>query len=81
MTIKFNLDLITLDAHYTSANEAIEAAGNLLLTNELCNQNYVHAMQNTYQQFGSYIVLDNGLAMPHARPEHGALTTGFCIIT
>ncbi|MFQ9623996.1 MAG: PTS sugar transporter subunit IIA, partial [Enterobacteriaceae bacterium] len=42
---------------------------------------YITAMLDVYKDFGPAIVIDSGLAMPHARPEKGAIRTGFSLIT
>ncbi|OCG27309.1 hypothetical protein A9G11_12910 [Gilliamella sp. wkB108] len=81
MNIIFNSSLITLDVDCQTAEQAIERAGELLVKAQLCTDDYVSAMKQVYQNFGAYIVLDNAIAMPHARPEHGAKATGFSIIT
>ncbi|EIW0691794.1 PTS transporter subunit EIIA, partial [Klebsiella pneumoniae] len=38
-------------------------------------------MLTVYEDFGAAIVIDDGIAMPHARPEKGALQTGFSLVT
>lgn len=60
---------------------AVRAAGQLLVDNQWARPEYVDAMLRTVKELGAYIVLAPGLAMPHARPEHGALQVGFSAIT
>ena len=39
-------------------------------------------MLTVYEDFGAAIVIDDGIAIPpHARPEKGALQTGFSLVT
>jgi len=42
---------------------------------QACDEQYIDEMIAVYHEFGSIIVLDDGVAMPHARPEKGALKT------
>lgn len=60
---------------------AVRAAGRLLVDNQWARPEYIDAMLRTVKELGAYIVLAPGLAMPHARPEHGALQVGFSAIT
>jgi len=52
----------------------------LLYQAQACNEQYIDAMVEVYHEFGSIIVLDTGIAMPHARPEKGALKTAFSVV-
>ena len=61
--------------------EAIELAGSLLARRQICSAEYVNEMLTVYEDFGAAIVIDDGIAMPHARPEKGALQTGFSLVT
>lgn len=73
-------DLIRTDVECSSPEEAIRIAGELLCRNQLSQADYTKAMIECYEEFGSYIVLTDGIAMPHARPEKGAIGSGYCII-
>ncbi|AST78702.1 PTS sugar transporter subunit IIA [Citrobacter farmeri] len=81
MDIIFNPGLITLKQNISSPEQAIELAGSLLVRQNICRPEYVSEMVKVYRDFGSAIVIDYGLAMPHARPEKGALLTGFSLVT
>ena len=63
--------LVELDVEVTSSNEAIEAAGALLVNEKAVDQTYVEAMLQSYQKNGPYFVLAPKIALPHARPEDG----------
>ncbi|UXY08746.1 PTS sugar transporter subunit IIA [Kosakonia sp. ML.JS2a] len=65
---------IQLDHPANTPEQAILAAGNALLASDACTESYVQAMVDNFHQFGPYFVIAPGLAMPHARPEQGALT-------
>ncbi|UFJ41772.1 PTS sugar transporter subunit IIA [Brevibacillus humidisoli] len=64
-------DVVLLDAEANSAEEAIRLAGDLLVKAGKVAPEYVEAMVKGYQDIGPYIVLAPGIAIPHARPEHG----------
>lgn len=66
-------EAIQLDCEAASAEEAILAAGRALFASGACNEEYIQAMIANYREFGPYFVIAPGLAMPHARPEQGAL--------
>ncbi len=50
---------------------AIRLAAEPLLADGSIEPSYVDAMIATVEELGFYIVLDDDLAMPHARPEAG----------
>lgn len=61
--------------------EAIDAVGALLIEGGACTPEYVTAMAAGVEEFGPYIVVAPGVAIPHARPESGALVQGSAVIT
>lgn len=81
MEIIFDPSLIALKQNISRAEEAIELAGSLLAVRQICSAEYVTEMLTVYEDFGAAIVIDDGIAMPHARPEKGALQTGFSLVT
>jgi PTS system ascorbate-specific IIA component len=60
---------------------AIQAAGGLLVEHGVCTPGYVAAMIQAMHDLGPYSVLAPGLALAHARPEAGMLTTGISLVT
>lgn len=60
---------------------AIRAAGALLTSRGIAEPRYTDAMIATAEELGPYIVIAPGLAMPHSRPEHGALRSGMALVT
>lgn len=75
-----NREAILLDSVAASADEAILAAGNALLASGACTEEYVQAMLANYHELGPYFVIAPGLAMPHARPEQGALQAQLSVV-
>lgn len=80
MKIYFDQHLLSLNDSFPSPEDAIRYAGKLLRQAQACNEQYIDEMVAVYNEFGSIIVLDDGIAMPHARPEKGALKTAFSVV-
>jgi mannitol operon transcriptional antiterminator len=79
-------DLLTKDVIRTQVDvndweEAVTQCGELLVATGAAQDIYVSAMIQSVKTIGPYIVIAPGIAMPHARPEDGALRSGFSLIT
>ena len=59
--------------------EAIDFSMASLLANHYVNANYIQAIKDSTINNGPYYILAPGVAMPHARPECGALKTGMSL--
>ena len=59
--------------------EAVEASGKLLVSVGAAEEGYVAAMVRTTEELGPYAVLAPGVAIPHARPEDGAVRVGLSL--
>lgn len=59
---------------------ALRLVAQPLLEENIIEARYVEAMIQTVLELGDYIVLVPKVAMPHARPESGALGTGVSIV-
>ncbi|MCM7078482.1 PTS mannitol transporter subunit IIA [Enterobacter roggenkampii] len=59
--------------------EAIDFSMSSLLQNHYINAAYVEAIKTSTVTNGPYYILAPGVAMPHARPECGALKTGMSL--
>ncbi|SUO93102.1 Ascorbate-specific phosphotransferase enzyme IIA component [Suttonella ornithocola] len=46
-----------------------------------CTEQYIRAIEESIERFGSYVVIAPGVAIPHARVEKGSLKTGASIVT
>ncbi|MGI6365569.1 MAG: PTS sugar transporter subunit IIA [Bacillota bacterium] len=73
-TILLKIDLQTPE-------EVIRAAGRALFEGGYVQERYIDSMVNNYLKNGPYFVLAPGLALPHGRPEDGALKTGMSVVT
>jgi mannitol/fructose-specific phosphotransferase system IIA component (Ntr-type) len=72
-----------IDLHYLAENRdtAVRRSGELLVKSGLATESYIDGMLKNVEINGTYIVIAPGIAMPHARPEEGALDVGFSIVT
>lgn len=55
--------------------------GKLLLQDGLIEERYIDAMIKSIEENGPYIVMAEGVAIFHARPEDGVKETGMSLIT
>lgn len=64
-------EVIELDVRVNSWEDAIRAAGKLLVNIDAVDEAYVDSMVTCVNDMGPYIVIGPGIAMPHSRPEDG----------
>ncbi|MDR2021884.1 MAG: PTS sugar transporter subunit IIA [Hungatella sp.] len=74
-------DLIKAKFEAASRDKAVKESGRLLVDKGLADESYIQAMLKNVEVNGTYIVISPGIAMPHARPEEGALDIGLSIVT
>ena len=60
--------------------EAIFQSGDLLVSNKKVTSEYVHEMIELVEKHGPYIVLEEGIAMPHAGISENVLETGISLL-
>ena len=58
---------------------AIRAVGKLLVEDGAVEERFVDAMIRVAKEFGPYIVVAPGIALPHARPEDGVINASIAI--
>ncbi|RLG85827.1 MAG: hypothetical protein DRO39_04620 [Thermoprotei archaeon] len=73
-------DMIEVGVEVSTWEDAVRAAGSLLVRGGVAREEYVEAMIRTVKELGPYAVIAPGVAIPHARPEDGALRVGFSIV-
>lgn len=73
-------EMIALDVPAPGWEEAVRAAGALLVQAQRVENRYVDAMVDTAKRLGPYIVLGPGFALPHSRPESGVLRLGMSLV-
>ncbi|WP_314011618.1 PTS sugar transporter subunit IIA [Pseudostreptobacillus hongkongensis] len=60
--------------------EAFNILGKNMLRHKSITQEYIVEMINMVEKIGPYMVIDDGIALPHAKPEHGVLKTDVSIL-
>ena len=73
--------LVTLNATVVDWQEAVSLACGLLEKHGYVENRYIEATLDAVRNIGPYIVFAPGIAIPHARPEDGALKTGISLVT
>jgi PTS system ascorbate-specific IIA component len=63
---------VALEVSVNGWEDAVRAAGRMLLDCGAVEERYIEAMVETAKELGPYIVIAPGIAIPHARPEDGA---------
>ncbi|AQS05470.1 PTS sugar transporter subunit IIA [Clostridium beijerinckii] len=76
----FNKKTIELNVEVNDWIDAIRFCGSLFVKNGNTEAKYTDAMINTVKNMGQYIVIEKGIAMPHARPEDGVKKIGMGLI-
>ncbi|MDC7221160.1 MAG: PTS sugar transporter subunit IIA [Spirochaetales bacterium] len=61
--------------------DAIVKGGQVLVEKGAATQEYLTTIVKKIKDNGPYIVIAPGIAMPHARPEEGALALGYGLVT
>lgn len=78
-------DLLTQDNiqftnKHLSWEEAIALAAKPLIDNASIETTYIDAMVNRIKEFGPFVDLGMGIALPHARPEEGVNKVGMAFL-
>lgn len=60
--------------------EAIKISCDILEKNGFIENRYYDAIKDKIKEYGSYFCIADGVCMPHARPEDGALKEGVCVL-
>lgn len=60
--------------------EALQAAGNLLIHNDYVHERYGEQMLYSFENYGSYMIIDEGIAIPHAKNEGTVYKTGMTLV-
>lgn len=79
--IEFNDDNVEIHVEASNWEDAIRKSIFLLEKNGHVNKNYVESVIQNIKEYGPYIVIYPGLAIPHTRPENGAIKIGYSLIT
>jgi mannitol/fructose-specific phosphotransferase system IIA component (Ntr-type) len=66
-------DRVAVNVVAADWQEAVKAAGQLLVDTGGVEESYIEGMIRTTKELGPYIVIAPGLAIPHSRPEDGVI--------
>jgi len=77
--VKENAVICALDVN--NWEDAIIKGGQVLVEKGAATTEYLETIVKKCKDNGPYIVIAPGIAMPHARPEEGALALGYGIVT
>ncbi|MGL5417287.1 MAG: BglG family transcription antiterminator [Clostridium sp.] len=72
---------INLNIEVQSWKEAIEKSAKPLLKDGIITEKYIESMIENVEKYGAYIVVDEGIAIPHAKAENNVLEDGITITT
>jgi PTS system ascorbate-specific IIA component len=72
---------ISVRATASNWKQAIELAGDALVTSQRTTTQYTEAMFQAFEELGPYMVIAPGIALAHARPSEAVLGTGLSLIT
>ncbi|MCF0111661.1 MAG: PTS sugar transporter subunit IIA [Erysipelotrichaceae bacterium] len=74
-------NLISLNYNCSSWEQAFIEAGRLLLDSDYINNSYITAMIQNAKQYGAYMIIGDGIALPHAMNTSNVNKTGFSFVT
>jgi len=60
--------------------DAIRACGKLFIADGATEERFSDAMIRVAKEFGPYIVVAPGIALPHARPEDGVIKASMAVV-
>jgi mannitol/fructose-specific phosphotransferase system IIA component (Ntr-type) len=71
---------VAVDVEVKDWQAAIRAAGQLMFKDGAVEERFADAMIRVAKEFGPYIVVAPGIALPHARPEDGVIKATIAIL-
>lgn len=75
--LKDNIQIID---NVSNWEEAVHIASYPLLTNNCIEERYIKAIIDDVYKYGPYIVITDGVAMPHSRPENGVIKKSMSLL-
>lgn len=75
------LENIYLNYEASCWQDAIQLAGDLLVEHGYVSGEYRSQMQHSFENYGSYMMIDDGIAIPHAKNEGSVFKTGMTLVT
>ncbi|QGH36082.1 PTS sugar transporter [Gracilibacillus salitolerans] len=77
----FTEDNVQFNVEVKDWKDAIYKSVALLRKNGYVTDKYATEVIKNVQQYGPYIVISPGIAIPHTRPENGAIEVGVSLVT
>lgn len=75
-----NVEKIEIINKVDSIEEGIRRVGQILINNGACTDIYVESMVDNFRKFGTYIIVEDGVAVPHTNLKCEAKKTDFAIL-
>lgn len=60
---------------------ALAKAGQILVDNGYVKKSYSQSLISSFERFGSYMIIADGVAIPHAKNENNVFKTGMALLT
>lgn len=79
--LQFTEKNVKLNYEISDWEGAVRKGIGILYDNGLVNEHYGDKVINDIKELGPYMIIHPGLAIPHTRPENGALDVGFSVLT
>ena len=76
-----NENNVQLQTEAKDWEEAVRIGAEMLVSQGCAEKSYVEGIISAIKELGPYIIVADGLAMPHTRPECGATGIGCSLIT
>lgn len=80
-SLVLNENNVKLNVRVSNWEQAVRIGAGMLVEQGCAKQSYVDGIISAIKELGPYIIIADGLAMPHTRPEEGALAIGCSLIT
>lgn len=75
-----NHNMIIIDYPANNWEDAVRQSGKLLVDSHCASQGYVDAMVSTIKELGPYVVISDGIALPHAGSGLGVSKTAISVV-
>ena len=79
--LSFTKENTLFKAEVNNWEEGVKVAGQLLVKQGCVKPEYVDNIIKAIKNYGPYVVIADGIAIPHTRPDEGALETGCALVT
>lgn len=72
---------ILLNQSAETWEEAVIKGGEILLHNGYVSKKYMDSLAENIKKYGSYVVISEGIALPHSKTDNAVLKTGMSLVT